>query len=783
MKRHLKKNQYQLDDYEREAIWRVINGPGADPRTRRHSFLFPATGVALATAVLAFAMVWWTGTRVDVAPWVPPLEEMTVARVATKGTTPRADTTPDEQFESAAPAEIAAAAARPVEAPPPPVQAAVTGRIIDAITGQPLANANVLVQGTTRGVATDDDGRFAFRGLDPADSLKLDIRYLGYDPTEVAVSFADASDVALAIALEPVVVATLQPFDVTGAEYMVGVKSSVTEKNADNWKVERYAIDSVEDALSQQGGIVSRAGELYVRGGRSGEVRFEDLPAEARRDRTWDKTKSIQPVPATPQGSVTGGTTAPNGESAELMYFQHTGVNPFVTTEEDALSTFAVDVDNASWSLTRSYLERGALPPPDAVRVEEFVNAFEPGWEGQTDADLAIHVDAAPSRFGAGYHLLRIGLTGRDLAPGGRRAANLVFVVDVSGSMDMENRLGAVRHSLTMLLDELGEGDRVGLVVYGSRGEVRLAPTDVSRRAVIQAAIDGLRPAGSTNAFEGLKLAYAMARGHYEADKINRIILCSDGVANQGRSTVAEEMLALVRQSTDEGISLSTVGFGMGNYNDVLMEKLANQGDGNYAYVNGREEAERVFRENLTGMLETVAREAKVQVAIDPERVARWRLLGYENRNVADRDFRNDAVDAGEIGAGHRVTALYEVKLKGDAQGPLGEVCLRWQAPSHDTERAGEVTEISAPLAADLITGSFGEADRHLRRQALVAEFAEILRGSYWAKESALSDLVPVADGLAAVWNDEATAELARLIRIAARLEQEKAARAGDDGR
>jgi Ca-activated chloride channel family protein len=498
-----------------------------------------------------------------------------------------------------------------------------------------------------------------------------------------------------------------------------------------------------------------------------------------------ERARMVMPQPSStaemPRGSVTGGTTPPNGESAELMYFEHTGVNPFVATEEDALSTFAVDVDDASWAVARNYLEHDDLPPAAAVRVEEFVNAFDPGWPGHAGDDLRVHVAGAPSRFGRGYELLRIGITGRDLPKEARRAANLVFVVDVSGSMGRENRLGAVRHCLTMLLDELQEGDRVGIVVYGSRGEVRLQPTDIERRGTIQAAIDGLVPNGSTNAYEGLKLAYEMARTHYEADKINRLILCSDGVANNGATTVAEEMLALVRRSSDEGISLSTIGFGMGNYNDVLMEKLADKGDGNYAYVDRREEAERVFRENLTGMLETVAREAKVQVEFDGRYVSRWRLLGYENRDVADRDFRNDAVDAGEIGAGHRVTALYEIKLTDEGRGTehdLGVVRLRWEAPRHDVKRAGEVTEIAAPIPRAAFFDRFGDAAPRLRLQATVAEFAEILRGSYWAKDSTYEDVLAVVEGLAATEaGDGDAAEVARLVRAAARLQAAKEAR------
>lgn len=475
-------------------------------------------------------------------------------------------------------------------------------------------------------------------------------------------------------------------------------------------------------------------------------------------------------------GSITGGTTPPNGEKYESMYFEHAGVNPFIATEDDALSTFAMDVDNASFSLARSYLDRGALPPAAAIRVEEFVNAIDAGWDNVQKETFRIGLDGGPSRFGEGYHLLRVGIVGRSVDNAHRKAANLVFVIDTSGSMGQENRLESVKRALRTLVDELGEGDRVGIVTYGSQAEVRLPLTDVSRRDEILGIIERLHTDGSTNVASGLRLGYGVARRGFESGIINRLVLCSDGVANTGSATDAEGILELARRGSDEGITLSAVGFGMGNYNDVLMEKLADQGDGNYFYVDGPREAERVFRENLTGMLQTIARQAKVQVEFDPERVSRWRLLGYENRDVADRDFRNDAVDAGEVGAGHQVTALYEVKLVDGGrgreadEGRVGVVRLRWEAPEHDTAHAGKVTEIERPIDAAQFTRN-REGSPHRRAQVLAAEFAEILRGSYWAKESRVSSLVPQADRLAAeLPGEQAVQDLARMIRRAADL-------------
>ncbi len=612
----------------------------------------------------------------------------------------------------------------------------------------------------------DSSGTFHLANLPPGQDVNLVIMMLGYAPLEQLVKIPDEGPFEYAFNLNAVSDETLQNFEVAGVEYGVEVKSAAT------------------DALSRQVGVVSREEELSVHGGRPGKVSMQKNEVLVS---PKPSAFAPNPQPATEgirsQGSVTGGTKPPNGEQIELMYFEHTGVNPFVATEDDSLSTFAVDVDNASWTIARNYLNRGMLPPKDAIRVEEFVNTFDPGWARHSDDVFRLHSDGAVSRFGDGYHLLRIGVVGKTVKDEDRKAANLIFVIDISGSMDRENRLGTVKESLHILLDELGEGDRVGLVVYGSRGEVRLEPTDISRREVIVQAIDGLISNGSTNVHEGLELAYGLARKHYEPAKINRLILCSDGVANNGGSTEAEEILSLVRKASDEGITISTIGFGMGNYNDVLMEKLADKGDGNYYYVDGKEEAERVFKENLTGLLQTIAREVKVQVEFDTRVVKRWRLLGYENRDVADRDFRNDAVDAGEVGSGHQVTALYELKLahvpagadEAEREGPairVGTVRLRYEAPAHDTARAGQVEEIEQTLLLSRLTGDFASGTVWMRTQAVAAEFAEILRGSYWAKESRLADLVPVADGLVAEMpGDPLVRDLADMIRKAADLQ------------
>ena len=444
-----------------------------------------------------------------------------------------------------------------------------------------------------------------------------------------------------------------------------------------------------------------------------------------------------------------GGTAPVNGQAFDAMFFQHYGVNPFIDPEDDKFATFAVDVDNASYTLTRSYLERGALPPAEAVRVEEFVNAIRHDYAPPRNPDdlnasrddfapsqhgtFAIHLEAAPSPFGPGLVLFRVGLKGKEIAVSERKPANLTFVVDVSGSMQRENRLELVKRSLFYLLDQMNNRDRVALVVYGTNARVVLPSTSLRDRRSIEDAIVRLQPEGSTNAEAGLREGYAVANESFEQRANNRIILCTDGVANVGL-TDADDILETIGKSARRGIALTAIGVGMGNYNDVLIEKLADKGDGNYYYVDDLGEAKKVFVENLTGTLQTIAKDTKIQVEFVSDTVRRYRLLGYENRDVADRDFRNNAVDAGEVGAGHEVTALFEMKMdRRTTRGPVATVRIRYKEAE-----TGRVIEEARTLQAEDILGRIQNADPTFKMDAAVAEFAEILRHSYWAKDANL---------------------------------------------
>ena len=472
------------------------------------------------------------------------------------------------------------------------------------------------------------------------------------------------------------------------------------------------------------------------------------------------------PAPAGEGFNSIGGSSTVNDEPYDLTFFKHYGVNPFIDTEDDRFSTFAVDVDTASYTVMRRFVRDGNLPDPASVRVEEYVNFFDQGYPPPTSETFAIHLEGSPSPFGSANHwLMRVGLQAKEVSDRDRKDATLIFAVDVSGSMGREDRLGLVKRSLRLLVNELRPRDEVGIVVYGDRGRVLLNPTDGGEGDAIARAIDSLQPGGSTYAEEGLRLAYDMAARAVRPGRITRVLLLSDGVGNVG-ATSADSILRNIRRQVESGVTLTTVGFGMGNYNDVLMERLANDGDGTYHYVDTLNEARRVFVENLVGTIQTVAKDAKVQVDFNPNIVSRYRLLGYENRRVADQDFRNDAVDAGEVGAGHNVTALYELKFHDNASGPVAAVYLRHQDP--DT---GRVTETSRLLRTVDFAGRFADASPRFQLSAVAAEYAELLRESYWAQDGSLERTAREADRVQRLIPFDAdVAEFADLAARSARL-------------
>lgn len=455
--------------------------------------------------------------------------------------------------------------------------------------------------------------------------------------------------------------------------------------------------------------------------------------------------------------------TPPATQTAETgaMFFQEYGVNPYIMTSADNLSTFSLDVDTGAYNIAKRYLEDGLQPPAEAIRVEEFVNSFEQGYDNPPDVTFALYADGAPSPFhNDGTYFIRVGVQGYDIPEEERPSANLVFVIDVSGSMARENRLNLVKDALQMLVEQLRPDDSVAIVVYGSEARVVLYPTAGSDSGTILDAIYSLNTEGSTNLEAGLLLGYDMANQAYKPGGINRIILASDGVANVG-DTGPDSLASKIRSYADAGIHLTTVGVGLGNYNDVMMEQLADQGDGNYAYVDTLDEAHEVFVVDLMSTLQTIALDAKIQVEFDTQVVEQYRLIGYENRDVADTDFRNNEIDAAEFGAGHAATAIYALQLKPGAQGRIATVYLRWQDP-----QTRAVQEINGVFGTDNLAPSFDDAPLHFQNAVIVSQWAELLRDSYWAADISMNDVQIRAQRLASQMNDPAISEMAQLVSL-----------------
>ncbi|HEX6886056.1 MAG TPA: von Willebrand factor type A domain-containing protein, partial [Planctomycetota bacterium] len=466
-----------------------------------------------------------------------------------------------------------------------------------------------------------------------------------------------------------------------------------------------------------------------------------------------------------------------SGESPRDMFFRYFGDGPFVSTREQHLSTFAADVDTASYALARAYLNRGELPPREAVRTEEFVNYFKADQPPPTDgAPFAIGLELAPSLFGGGRaEMLRVSVRARDVADFQRQPLALTLVIDNSGSMQDGGRLELVKRALALLLRQLDGADTIAIVKFSNSASVVTPAIQASRRGELEALIAGLPIEGGTNVEAGLRIGYEQALASLRPRTVHRVVLCSDGVGNIGE-TDAKELLALVTEARKQGVYLNTVGVGMGNHNDAFLEELANKGDGVCSYVDSDAEAKRVFVDGLASLVQPVARDVKIQVELDPAQVESWRLLGYENRALRAQDFRNDAIDAGEVNAGHQVSALYELVRRPGLAGPLATVRVRHKPPfAIDGGKEGRAAAAEAEQALEVertLTGSaalpgFAAATNGYQRTVLVAQLAEVLRQSVHARGDSFATLLAESRRLERVLSDPDFTEFVALLEKA----------------
>ncbi len=473
--------------------------------------------------------------------------------------------------------------------------------------------------------------------------------------------------------------------------------------------------------------------------------------------------------------------------------FATTAENAFKLVREDPVSTFSIDVDTASYAFVRASLNQSVLPQPAAVRAEEMINYFPYDYAAPRSAEQPFSTNVAvfPSPWAAGRKLVRIGIKGYAIQRATRPRANLVFLIDTSGSMNEPNKLPLVKQSLAMLVDRLDANDRVAIVTYAGSAGTALEPTSAARKDLILSVIDRLGAGGSTAGAEGIRQAYALAERNLDPQGVNRVILATDGDFNVG-ITNEGELKGYIERERGKGVFLSVLGFGMGNYNDALMQTLAQNGNGAAAYIDTAAEARKTLVEEATSTLFPIAKDVKIQVEFNPAAVAEYRLIGYETRLLNRDDFDNDRVDAGDVGSGQSVTALYEIVPVGGprAIGDLryarpaavpqagtgreyGYVKIRYKLPKSDTSRL-----LATPIDRTAEVARFEEAPRDARWATGVAAFAELLRGGKYAGTMRYDDVERIA---AAARGDDRfgyRAEFLQMVRTArsagtmARLEQ-----------
>ncbi len=530
-------------------------------------------------------------------------------------------------------------------------------------------------------------------------------------------------------------------------------------------------------------------------------VYTEAEPVKSYEHKSYDRTTADMAVrrPGRPLFTKAGGRNAQtyvsSAYSPEAGYIQHNTEgystiheNGFKDVLHNPLSTFSIDVDKASYANVRRFLNMGQLPPTDAVRIEEMINYFNydyPDPKGKHPFSVYTEISQCP--WNESHQLLHVGLKGKDIDKSELPATNLVFLLDVSGSMSAANKLPLLKQAFRMLVNELRPEDRVAIVVYAGAAGLVLESTPGSKKEQILAALDQLQSGGSTAGGAGLKLAYKVAQQNLIEDGNNRIILATDGDFNVGSSSNAE-MERLIEQKREHGVFMTVLGFGMGNYKDDKMEIIADKGNGNYAYIDNIQEARKVFITEFGGTLFTIAKDVKFQIEFNPSRVKGYRLVGYENRLLNDEDFNDDKKDAGEMGAGHTVTALYEVIPAGSDESLKSIDPLKYQSAS-EKKRPSE--EVKADLSAELMTVKLRykqpggnkstkveipvkgkvldleETSDSFRFSAAIAEFGLILRNSEHKGDASMEQVVVMAKNSRGEDEEGYRSEFLKLVRLA----------------
>lgn len=479
----------------------------------------------------------------------------------------------------------------------------------------------------------------------------------------------------------------------------------------------------------------------------------------ASRNEDYSKTAPY-PTSAANTSSNSSVMSEQKDESGNGERYAEITENPFLEVSRAPLSTFSIDVDTASYANVRRMLNNGQLPPKDAVRIEEFINYFEYDYpQPSGDVPFSVNTEVASAPWNSNHKIVLIGLQGKKVSLDNVPPSNLVFLLDVSGSMNEPNKLPLLKTGLKNLVNQLSSKDRVAIVVYAGASGLALSSTTADNRGEINAALDRLEAGGSTNGGQGIQLAYKVAQENFIQNGNNRVILATDGDFNVGL-TSDNELVSMIESKRQSGIFLSVLGFGSGNLNDSMMEKLADKGNGNYAYIDSADEARKALGQQVAGTLYTIAKDVKIQVEFNPAKVAGYRLIGYENRLLADRDFNDDKKDAGEIGAGHTVTAMYEIVPVGQKVENPGVDELRYgKVEPSDTRFSNELLTVklrykepegqqSKLLTIGLLDQSkaFENASENLRFASAVAGFGMVLRDSKYKGNATFNSVWQMAN-------------------------------------
>jgi len=703
----------------------------------------------------------------------------------------------------------------------------ITGRILDQATGLPVPYATVQVLGTSFGAPTDAHGAFSILHVPPGE-YTLRVTMVGYNAVELTAVGVTANQVSRFDFHLPPDSAPGDTVVVTPQAEVIDFDSAGAKRSVSINRIATLPVTTVDDVLSLEVGLVKQGDKLHVRGGRSGEVltivdamQIKD-PKSANGKTDASAASDVALNTATPSLQQVG--IAKSGFDAEYgnAHRSHPGAfeprpsvvpgegiarygypftteeysriyeNPFKEVVQNPLSTFSIDVDAGSYSNSRRYLNSSRLPPPDAVRIEELVNYFDytyPQPDGEHPFSVVTEMSTCP--WNTQNRLVHIGLQGRQYPREAMPPSNLVFLLDVSGSMQPENKLPLVIKAFCLLADELRPQDRVAIVVYAGAAGMVLPSTPGSEKEAIRGALSRLHAGGTTAGAAGIRLAYSIAAQHFIEGGNNRVILATDGDFNVGTSSTAD-LLRLIEEKRNTGVFLSVLGFGMGNLKDGRMEQIADKGNGNYAYIDNIREARKVFVTDLTATLFTIAKDVKLQIEFNPARVKAYRLIGYENRMLAKEDFNDDLKDAGELGAGHTVTALYEIvpgqgdyearpvdSLRYQVQGVSSKalesresftVKLRYKDPDASTSQLMVIPVLESAV-------DFALASDNFRFSAAVAEFGMLLRDSQHKGDASWDQVWRMATGAMGADREGYRHEFIGLVKTAQALSMLQAAK------